>query len=97
VRALSRELRQRAQVGPVVAVQGEGFLLGLRCSRPARKWPASCCAATSPCTSADPAVVRLLPPLISRRRTSTGWSGAGGDPRLKSFTTLRDFSPEQVR
>jgi len=65
VRSLSRRLQERARVGPVTAVQGAGFLLGLRCSRPAKEIAAELLRRDIVVgTSADPGVVRLLPPLV---------------------------------
>ena len=65
VRTLSRRIRESCQVGPVTAIQGEGFLLGLRTSRPAREVQAELLArGILTGTSADPLVVRLLPPLV---------------------------------
>lgn len=68
VRTLSAELRERAMVGPVQAVQGRGFLLGLRCRRPAKEIQAELLARDLLVgTSSDPQVVRLLPPLTLTR------------------------------
>jgi acetylornithine/succinyldiaminopimelate/putrescine aminotransferase len=68
VRALSAELRERAVVGPVQSVQGRGFLLGLRCRRPAKEIQAELLARDLLVgTSSDPQVVRLLPPLTLTR------------------------------
>lgn len=68
VRTLSAELRERAVVGPVLSVQGRGFLLGLRCRRPAREIQAELLARDLLVgTSSDPQVVRLLPPLTLDR------------------------------
>ena len=65
VRRLSARLRQEARVGPVTAVQGMGFLLGLRTSRPASEvLKALRERHILAGDSADPNVVRLLPPLI---------------------------------
>jgi acetylornithine/N-succinyldiaminopimelate aminotransferase len=65
VRLLSAEIRARCQVGPVVAIQGAGFLLGLVCSRPARDIQTELLAhGILAGTSADPRVLRLLPPYI---------------------------------
>ncbi len=65
VGALSRRIRERCLVGPVTAIQGEGFLLGLRTARPAREVQAELLArGILTGTSADPQVVRLLPPLV---------------------------------
>ncbi len=68
VRTLSAELRERAVVGPVQSVQGRGFLLGLRCRRPAKEIQAELLARDVLVgTSSDPQVVRLLPPLTLNR------------------------------
>jgi acetylornithine/succinyldiaminopimelate/putrescine aminotransferase len=68
VRTLSAELRQRAVTGPVESVQGQGFLLGLRCRRPAKDVQAELLARDILVgTSSDPKVVRLLPPLTLAR------------------------------
>jgi acetylornithine/N-succinyldiaminopimelate aminotransferase len=64
VRSLSELVRQTCVTGPVTAVQGAGFLLGLVCSRPAREIQAELLAHDILAgTSADPRVLRLLPPL----------------------------------
>jgi acetylornithine/N-succinyldiaminopimelate aminotransferase len=68
VRTLSAVLRAGAVTGPVTGVQGRGFLLGLRCSRPAKDVQAELLARDILVgTSSDPAVVRLLPPLTLAR------------------------------
>lgn len=65
VRAVSALLRETCRVGPVAGIQGEGLLLGLRTTRPAREVQAELLArGILAGTSADPRVVRLLPPLI---------------------------------
>jgi acetylornithine/N-succinyldiaminopimelate aminotransferase len=65
VRSLSALLRETAQVGPVKSIQGDGFLLGLRTSRPARQIVDELLEkGILAGTSGDPDVVRLLPPLI---------------------------------
>lgn len=52
-------------VGPAVAIQGRGFLAGLRCTRPARDVQRELLGHDILVgTSADPAVIRLLPPLV---------------------------------
>ena len=64
VRVVSRALFALAGRGPVVAVQGEGLLLGLRTRRPAREIQAELLERDILVgTSDDPFVVRLLPPL----------------------------------
>ncbi len=65
VRTLSRLIRDTCQVGPVEDIQGEGFLLGLRTSRPARAIVDELLEkGILAGTSGDPTIVRLLPPLI---------------------------------
>lgn len=64
VSTLSVELRKSAVTGAVESVQGRGFLLGLRCKRPAKDVQAALLARDILVgTSSDPAVIRLLPPL----------------------------------
>ena len=64
-RILGRELARLGGVGPVLRTQGEGLLVGLVCSRPAQQIQAELLARDILVgTSADPAVVRLLPPLV---------------------------------
>jgi acetylornithine/N-succinyldiaminopimelate aminotransferase len=63
VRTLSEQIRATCRVGPVTAVQGAGFLLGLVCSRPAKEIQAELLGHDILAgTSADPRVLRLLPP-----------------------------------
>ncbi len=65
VRRVSAYIRQTCVVGPVTATQGEGFLLGLRTSRPAKQVQAQLLQRGILAGSAtDPNVVRLLPPFI---------------------------------
>ncbi|MBI5499154.1 MAG: aspartate aminotransferase family protein [Deltaproteobacteria bacterium] len=65
VRRLSARLRAEAVGGVVTAVQGAGFLLGLRTTRPAKDVLADLRArGILAGGAADPQVVRLLPPLI---------------------------------
>ena len=65
VQVLSRQIRETCQVGPVTGVQGGGFLLGLRTSRPAREVVDELLDhGILAGTSGDPNVVRLLPPLV---------------------------------
>ncbi|MGC4115574.1 MAG: aminotransferase class III-fold pyridoxal phosphate-dependent enzyme [Myxococcales bacterium] len=64
VRRLSRRLMRECRVGPVIDVLGMGLLLGLRTSRPAAEILAALRAKRILAGgSADPNVVRLLPPL----------------------------------
>ena len=65
VRRLSARLQRECVVGPVTAVQGMGFLLGLRTVPPAREVLAKLRARRILAGgSGDPNVVRLLPPLV---------------------------------
>ena len=65
VRKLSAQICESCIVGPVTAIQGAGFLLGLVCSRPAREIQAELLEHDILAgTSADPHVLRLLPPFI---------------------------------
>lgn len=64
---VSQYIRDRCSVGPVVGHQGAGFLHGLICNRPAKDVQAALLARNILCgTSADPQVLRLLPPYILR-------------------------------
>ncbi|MCS6947316.1 MAG: aminotransferase class III-fold pyridoxal phosphate-dependent enzyme [Steroidobacteraceae bacterium] len=63
VRRVAAYIRRTCTVGPVVGHQGAGFLHGLICARPAREVQAALLARNILCgTSADPRVLRLLPP-----------------------------------
>ncbi len=66
VRRLSARLRRETLgLGPVVGVQGEGYLLGLRTDRPAKEVQSRLLESGILIgTSADPFVARLLPPLV---------------------------------
>ena len=65
VRAVSTYARERCVVGPVTSIQGAGLLLGLRTTRPAREIVGELLARDVLAgTSADPHVLRILPPLI---------------------------------
>lgn len=65
VRQLSQKIRETCQVGPVRSIQGDGFLLGLRTSRPAKGIVEELLGlGILAGTSGDPDVVRLLPPLV---------------------------------
>jgi acetylornithine/succinyldiaminopimelate/putrescine aminotransferase len=65
VRRLSARIRETCVVGPVVDVQGEGFLLGLRTRRPAKEVHLELLEkGIFTGTSGDPQIVRLLPPLV---------------------------------
>jgi acetylornithine/succinyldiaminopimelate/putrescine aminotransferase len=68
VRTLSEEITRAMPLGPVESVQGKGFLLGLRCRRPAKEVLQELLdRGILVGTSADPAVIRLMPPLILER------------------------------
>lgn len=65
VRRREEQIRQLCMLGPVVGMQGMGLLLGLQCDRPASEVQAALLEhdiLTG--TSADPIVLRLLPPLV---------------------------------
>jgi acetylornithine/succinyldiaminopimelate/putrescine aminotransferase len=65
VRKRSAEIRERCVVGPVIGVQGAGFLLGLRTSRPAKEIQAALLKQDILTgTSGDPNIVRILAPYI---------------------------------
>lgn len=65
VQQLSGLIRETCRVGPVTDIQGEGFLLGLRTTRPAREIVDELLdLGVLTGTSGDPHVVRLLPPLV---------------------------------
>jgi acetylornithine/succinyldiaminopimelate/putrescine aminotransferase len=65
VRERSAEIRQKCIVGPVTAIQGAGFLLGLRTARPAKEIHAELLKRNILTgTSGDPHVVRILAPYV---------------------------------
>jgi acetylornithine/succinyldiaminopimelate/putrescine aminotransferase len=65
VRRISSLMRESCQVGPVFGSQGAGFLLGLRTERPAKEVQRALLERDILAgTSADPNVLRLLPPFI---------------------------------
>jgi acetylornithine/N-succinyldiaminopimelate aminotransferase len=62
VERISRSIAKTCQVGPVVGVQGEGFLLGLRLTRPAREVQRELLTrGIFAGGAADPNILRLLP------------------------------------
>jgi len=67
VRELSDRIRATCVTGPVTAIQGQGLLLGLRTTRPAKEIQAELIDhGILTGTSGDPHIVRLLPPLVLR-------------------------------
>ena len=67
VRRVSDYIRRTCVVGPVKAIQGEGFLLGLRTTRPAKQVQAELLeGGILAGTASDSHIVRLLPPFILR-------------------------------
>jgi len=65
VRQVSAYIRGSCVIGPVTGVQGAGFLLGLKTSRPAKEVQAALLAKDILTgTSADPNILRLLPAYI---------------------------------
>jgi len=62
---LHDQLAAACPIGPVTAIQGKGFLIGLRCDRPAVEVrDAMLGLGILVGTSADPDVIRLLPPYV---------------------------------
>jgi acetylornithine/N-succinyldiaminopimelate aminotransferase len=65
VRRVSQRIRGSCIVGPVLACQGEGLLLGLRTGRPAKQIQAELLeVGILAGTATDPHILRLLPPYI---------------------------------
>jgi acetylornithine/N-succinyldiaminopimelate aminotransferase len=65
IRKISDYIRKTCVVGGVTGVQGEGFLLGLRTTRPAKEVHAELLeVGILAGTSTDPNILRLLPPFI---------------------------------
>jgi acetylornithine/N-succinyldiaminopimelate aminotransferase len=65
VRQVSAYIRSSCVIGPVTGVQGAGFLLGLKTSRPAKEVQSALLAKNILTgTSADPHILRLLPAYI---------------------------------
>ena len=65
VRSVSALIRSRCLVGPVIAHQGAGLLVGLRTSKPAKQVHAALLErGILAGTSADPDILRLLPPFV---------------------------------
>ena len=65
VRQVSAYIRSTCVIGPITGVQGAGFLLGLKTSRPAKDVQAALMAKNILTgTSGDPHVLRLLPAYI---------------------------------
>jgi len=72
VRVLANYLETHCRVGPVEGIQGKGFLLGLKCRRPATDIRNELLDRDILVgTSADPHVIRLLPPLIAEEQHLT--------------------------
>jgi acetylornithine/N-succinyldiaminopimelate aminotransferase len=65
VRQVSAYIRSNCVIGPITGVQGAGFLLGLKTSRPAKEVQAALMAKNILAgTSGDPHILRLLPAYI---------------------------------
>jgi acetylornithine/succinyldiaminopimelate/putrescine aminotransferase len=65
VRSVAALIRSRCIVGPVIGHQGAGLLVGLRTSRPAKQVHAALLErGILAGTSADPNILRLLPPFV---------------------------------
>jgi acetylornithine/succinyldiaminopimelate/putrescine aminotransferase len=72
VRVLSGYIEENCPVGPVDRLQGKGFLLGLKCRRPAIEVRNELLDRNILVgTSTDPHVIRLLPPLITEEKHFT--------------------------
>jgi acetylornithine/succinyldiaminopimelate/putrescine aminotransferase len=80
VRDVSAYIRKQCAVGPVTGFQGAGFLLGLHTRVPAAKVRDALLARDILTgTSADPNVLRLLPPLVLERRHVDDLANALGE------------------
>ena len=80
VREVSAYVRERCIVGPVHGIQGAGFLLGLKTTpRAAAVRDALLAKNILAGTSADPHVLRLLPPLILEKQHIDDLAAALGD------------------
>jgi acetylornithine/succinyldiaminopimelate/putrescine aminotransferase len=80
VRAVSAQIREQCVVGPVTGIRGTGFLLGLRTGPPAAEVRNALLErGILAGTSADPHVLRLLPPLILEPRHVALLAGALGE------------------
>ncbi len=68
LRDLSAQIAAALPLGPVTGIQGKGFLLGLKCSRPAKEVQSALLARNLLTgSSADPNVLRLLPPYVMQQ------------------------------
>jgi len=87
VRQREADFREHCITGPVRSIQGMGLLLGLVCDRPAREVHAALLdrdILTG--TSADPEVLRLLPPLVLLRDHVTRLADALADIEPATLT-----------
>jgi acetylornithine/N-succinyldiaminopimelate aminotransferase len=65
VRSVAALIRSRCLVGPVIGHQGAGLLVGLRTDKPAKQIHAALLErGILAGTSADPHILRLLPPYV---------------------------------
>ena len=65
VRQREKQIRKQCVIGPVRSIRGMGLLLGLACDRPAAEVRAALLEHDILAgTSADPEVLRLMPPLV---------------------------------
>jgi acetylornithine/N-succinyldiaminopimelate aminotransferase len=77
VRRVGDYIRSTCQVGPVTGIQGLGLLVGLRTARPAKQLQSELLeVGILAGTSADPNVLRLLPPFILEEEHVDMLSGA---------------------
>ena len=98
VRQVSAYIRAHCLIGPVTGVQGAGFLLGLKTSRPAKEVQAALLErGILAGTSADPA----RPALAARLHLERGARRHPArrpveDPRVKRFFDLADFDRAEI-
>ncbi len=99
VRQVSAYIRSSCIIGPVTGVQGAGFLLGLKTSRPAEGSAGGAARKEHSHRHAarDPHILRLLPAyILNEGHVDHLERCAGEDFRMKRFLDLADFSREQI-
>ena len=98
VRRLETRFRSTCAVGPVEAIRGKGFLLGLRCDRPAATVRDELLARDILVgTSADPKVLRLMPPyVLSEEHVGRLADALGEIDDVNRFGDLAELEREQI-
>ena len=103
VRSIAALIRSRCLVGPVIGHQGAGLLVGLRTHRPAKQIHAALLERDILAgTSADPNILRLLPPYVLRRPSTSNCCAtrcsisAPEEPPMRRFIDLADFSRDEL-